>query len=148
MAVAAWTERAMTKWGEEEKAKLHPRIRKLITLALYCLWHGPDMRGQSDRRDTKSGSKVKWPGWDEAIREIREAVEGVGDVWVDTQAEIVMDSEPEPDVYEDVNPDYDPDDPESEEFIEVTNYPEPGDIVRVDRKDALEYIVLDLAEYL
>lgn len=90
--------RALENWASSKKAELHPRIKRLIALANWNLYYGPSMLGQDDDEDTEDGSKVKWPGFTEACREIANATEDISDVWVDIQSENVQTSEPEAEV--------------------------------------------------
>lgn len=135
-------DRALSKWAGEQKAALHPRIQRLIALANWDLYYGPTMDGQDDDEDTEDGSKVRYPGFSEACREISDAIEGiVQDVYIDIQCEHVQTSEPEPDSYEDANPDYDPDDEDSEEFITVVNEVCWEDWHKVDAKEVKAALV-------
>lgn len=88
--------RALETWCQAKKAELHPRINRLIALANWDLYHGPTMDGQDDDEDADDGSKVVYPGFVNACREITAALDGiVQDVWVDIQTENVQTTEPQ-----------------------------------------------------
>lgn len=133
----------LAEWIKEERKKLDPRIEKLIALAKWNLYYGPNMEGQ----DTE---EVKWPGFEEACKEISKGLEAMhnGDVWVDTNAGEVLTTEPQPDSYEDANPDYDPEDEDSEEFITVTNPVNWEDYTLVEWRQTKHLMLGELAQYI
>ena len=91
--------RALENYATSKKTELPPRIKRLIALATWNLYNGPSMEGQDDDEDSDDGSKVKWPGFSEACREIADATSDiVQDVWVDIQSENVQTSEPEAEI--------------------------------------------------
>lgn len=140
--------RALENYVASKKTELHPRIKRLIALAKWNLNYGPNMEGQDDDEDTDDGSKVVWPGFEEACREIASGTEHViSDVWVDIQTENVQTSEPEPDSYEDTNPDHDPDDPDSPETITVTNEVDWSDWAMVESQHVKAVLLGELASY-
>lgn len=128
MTIDKTVDRALSKWIEEQKGNLHKRIQRLISLASWNLYYGPNMEGQDDEEDTDDGEKVVWPGFSVACHEISAAIEELPrEVWVDIQSEYVGTEEPQADSYEDDNPDFDPDSPEDEDdnpkTITVVNEP-------------------------
>jgi hypothetical protein len=98
------------------QAKVDPQLRKLIAQAKYDLFYGPH---------TEEG----YPGWDSAIRQIGNRVQ-LGDVWVDTQADLVLESEPE--AYE-----------QDGQWIE----PEWGDYIHFDSVAVKKAVLGELAPY-
>jgi hypothetical protein len=138
--------RTLAKWAAEKLNEM-PRIKRLIGLAKWCLHYGPNMEGQDDGEDDEKGL-AKWPGFEDACREIASAVEPLcQDLWIGIQFEEVLTSEPQPDSYEDANPDYDPDDEDSEEFVTVTNEVCWEDYSKVDSRQVKGALLGELAEY-
>lgn len=130
------------------KGKLSARVLRLIALADWSLHCGPDMDGQDDGEDSEDGSLVKWSGFESACDEIRAAFDDLpGELWVDTQSDNVSESEPEADEYEDVNPDYDPEDEDSEEFVTVQVFPEWGDYRKFEGAELRRLVLGEMAEY-
>jgi hypothetical protein len=136
----------LEEWAEAEKQKMGRRICQLIALAKWYLWYGPNMKGQDDPKDNKSGSKVRWPGWEAALREIRDALENIhtDEVWIDGQFGNVQTSEPEG--FWDDNPDFDEEDENSEEKI----WQEPcwEDYYHATDREVRQALLGELAEYL
>lgn len=68
---------------------LTPEIKVLISMALRDLWYGP---GSGFTEDTDEDG-APWPGFEKACARISKALP-TGDLWFDTQAEYVTDTEP------------------------------------------------------
>jgi hypothetical protein len=144
------TDRAMTAWAKEVLAALPHRVRVLIALAKWDLYNGPLYREHArDLQDESDGPVEEWPGFSKATDELKEALaEHATDVYVDLQSETASTHAPQDDEYEDANPDYDPDDDESEETITVRNAVDWSDYATVSASDAISYLVGDeLAKY-
>jgi hypothetical protein len=154
-AMGAIATRVLYKWADEQKAKLHPRIKNLIAMAKWCLHYGPNMEGQDAEEDSEDGTKVVWPGWEASLKEIKDATEDlIQDVWVDIDCEEVMTTEPQG--YSEDSPDYDPeydveeDDPEYEKVrAEEKVWVEPNweSISLVDARQVKHALLGELAEY-
>lgn len=85
-------------WGSVEKlvkehvtSKMPARIKKLVSGARTDLYGGP-----YSKTDMRAFGVSRWPGYSKAIDEISDwASDHVSELWVDTGAGFVMDSEPE-----------------------------------------------------
>jgi hypothetical protein len=109
-------ERAMAKWAKKERAKLSHRIRQLIMLAIWDLYYGPIGSNEDARnlQDETKGPVENWPGYSKACDEIRKALDDLpSELWIDLQCEEAFTDKPEGEYLE--NPDYDPEDEDSEE---------------------------------
>lgn len=91
---------ALNNWAQRKK--LTEKERKAINMAIGNLY---------------SSQRIEGMTWGECIKVIKKALEKVhvDEVWVDIQSDEVYEKEPK--AYMDENPDYDPEDPESEEKI-------------------------------
>ena len=145
----ATVKRSLNEWAEAKKAELSPRVRRLIELANWNLHHGPDMTGQDDEQDDEKTGQVRWPGFEQACNEIRDALESVcQDVWLDVQSGNFQTEEPTPgESYEDVNPDYDPENPDSKEFIIVPDEVNWEDWRLIEARQVGHAILGELASY-
>lgn len=132
MAIDTTVDNALSKWIEERKKYLHKRVLRLIALAQWDLYYS-NMDGQDDDEDTDDGEKVVYPGFVAACWEISNGIENLPrEVWVNIQWEGVEESEPQSDSYEDENPDYDPNDNNSEPFVTVTNEVDWSDYRKIE----------------
>lgn len=69
-----------------------PEIAELARLAWWDLWYGP----HSAEAYAEEGAKFEWPGYSQAIDQIRQwCRENLCDVWVDTDSDCVIESEPD-----------------------------------------------------
>jgi hypothetical protein len=135
-------DRTMGKWAKEKRDALPKRIKVLIMLAKWDLYYGP-IGSQEDANNLQDEPFESWPGFHGAVEEIKAALDDIGDVVADINAEEVLDKEPEGEMVD--NPDYDPDEEEDEKDNpkQVWQEPEWSDYCKVDRKEAISYIVGD-----
>lgn len=112
----------------EKSLQLSTRIKRLISWARYDLYYGPTPEGD----DIDNTGEI-YPGFSRAIDEIKDALDDVSDIYIDTMAESWSDKEPEG--WQD----------ENGEWVE----PEYGDYYRLERSEVLRYILgKELASYL
>jgi hypothetical protein len=133
-------QRVLDQWGREQRNKLSERVHFLISCAKWDLSFGP---ANGNELDT---DEFTYPGWKRALDEIADGLESIhiDDIWINIQFEDVSTSEPEGCWLE--NPEYDPNDENSEpqEWVE----PDWEDIYHIDAKTVRRAIVGELSEYL
>lgn len=83
-------------WIKNYKENLNHRIRRLIELAIWDLYYGPIV----DDDDDSPEDGVIYPGFVQATKEIKKALEDLEELWVDNETDEVMTKEPEPFFYQ------------------------------------------------
>lgn len=115
MSISKTANEALVYWAKLEREKLPKNILVLISLAKQDLYYGP--LSQEDAVAMNDGDPIEWHGFESSVEMIKKSLENihVDDVWVDIQVGEVLLVEQKGFMGE--NPDYDPNDPESEEKI-------------------------------
>jgi hypothetical protein len=126
---------ALDDWVSQYIDEIPGEVRRVIGLATHCLNYGTDTFDDEDWAD--------YPGFSASVRLIGEALEDLDDLWIDTDADIVLTRKPEGELVE--NEEFDPDDPDS--GPEVWVEPDWSSIRLVTRKELVREILGPLAEY-
>ena len=94
-------------------------VKRLVNAANFDLYFGPYSEGNEP-----DGDGWKYPGFGEACKAISDAMDGVSEVWVDTDCDCVMENEPE-----------------GEEIDGEYYYPSWDSIYHFERRDVLRILL-------
>lgn len=83
-------DRTLEAWGKETRSNLEPKVLDLIRGANWDLYNGPLSVEDAEAQGIKD-----WPGFGKATEQIREALDDVREMFVDTESETWSTSEPE-----------------------------------------------------
>lgn len=120
-------------------------IKRLLSLAKVDLEEGPLYLDKDGNRCSEFDNDAEPFDFNSACRKIRNFFEDIGCLYVDEDG-CVHTSEPEGFTELEANPDFDPDDPESDEEVEVYYGPTP--YWEVPRHRIIERLTGTLAPYI
>lgn len=131
---------------EHVAGKMPATITLLIAQAKTDLWDGPLYTDQDGELCSPFDDTAKRFDFPQACIDIAAFFDNIGCLYLDEDS-IVHTSEPTGDYYTDENPNYDPEDPDSEPTVEI--YSEPVPYWEIGQHDIIRLVVGDmLAPYI